>query len=273
MKAAFKALATFATFGAILISGNALAQDAVTLGGAGSMIQVAQALAAAFEAKNPGSKITVMPNTMGTTGGINAVGNGKVTIGLAARALKSEESAKYKYHPLGRAAVVIAVSKDVTVTALTGSQVCDLFSGKYKSWKDVGAGDQKVEVLTRNEDDGAKEAVRTNIPCFKDLKESPEASILIRGAAMVSGLSSRPGAIGITEFDAVTEAKGAFKALTLDGVTPSIETVKNGKYKVIKTFGFVTAAEPQGVVRNFIQFATSPEAASILTKEGIVGLR
>jgi phosphate transport system substrate-binding protein len=257
----------------MLNSGVVLAQESVILGGAGSMIHVAQGLAQAFEAKNPGAKIQVIPTTMGSTGGINAISRGKVTVALAARGLKPEESAKFKYHPLGRSAVVIAVNKGVPVTALTGSQVCDLFAGKYKSWLEVGAPEQKVDVLTRNEDDGSKESVRASIPCFKDLRESPEASSFIRGAAMVAALNSRPGAIGITELDAVAASNGAFKALTLDGVSPSTETVRNGKYKVVKTFAFVTAAEPQGLARQFLDFARSPEANSILAKEGIVSLR
>lgn len=259
----------------ILNAGVVLAQESVILGGAGSMIQVAQGLAKAFEAKNPGAKIAVIPTTMGSTGGINAISSGKVTVALSARALKAEEIAKYKYkyQPLGRSAVVIAVNKSVPVAALTAAQVCDLFSGKYKSWLEVGAPEQPVEVLTRNEDDGSKEAVRANLPCFKDLRESPQAVSFMRSTAMVSALNSHAGAIGITEMDAVSDAAGAFKALAIDGAIPSVETVKNGKYKLIKTFGFVTAAEPQGVTRQFLDFAGSPEANSILAKEGIVSLR
>ena len=153
----------------LLNAGLVVAQESVIMGGAGSMIQVAQGLAQAFEAKNPGAKIQVVPTTMGSTGGINAIASGKVTVALAARGLKAEESTKLKYHPLGRSAVVIAVNKAVPLSALTSSQVCDLFGGKYKSWHDVGAAEQKVDVLTRNEDDGSKESVRANIPCFKNL--------------------------------------------------------------------------------------------------------
>lgn len=257
----------------VLFVGTAGAQEKLVLGGAGSMIPVAKELAKAFHAKNPGSQIEVIPTTMGSTGGINALATGKVTIALAARTLKPEEKARNVLRPLGRAPVVFATSKDVTVTGLKDAQVCDLFAGKAKSWKDVGGADLKVTVLTRNEDDGTKEAVRKNVACFKDLKESPDASVLIRSSAMLSGLQSQSGAIGITELDAVENATGAIKALALDGVTASTETVRNGKYKLVKEYGFATQGEPQALAKRFLDFTASPEAGKILAANGIVSSR
>jgi phosphate transport system substrate-binding protein len=256
-----------------LFVGMAAAQEKVVLGGAGSMIPLTKELVSAFQAKNPGSQLELISTTMGSTGGINALATGKVTIALAARALKDEEKAKNALRPLGRAPVVFAAGKDVTVAGLTSPQVCDLFSGKAKSWKDVGGSDLKVAVLTRNEDDGTKEAVRKHVGCFKDLKESPEASVLIRSSAMLSGLRSQPGAIGITEFDTVEDAKGAFKALALDGVAASPDTVRSGKYKLVKDYAFVTQGEPQGLAKRFLDFASSAEGAKVLAANGVVPAR
>ncbi len=168
---------------------------------------------------------------------------------------------------------MFATGKDVTVAGLKEAQVCDLFAGKVKSWKEVGGTDLKVTVLTRNEDDGTKEAVRKHLACFKDLKESPEASVLIRSSAMVSGLRSQPGAIGMTELDEVDDAKGAFKALALDGVAASPDTVRSGKYKLVKDYAYVTQGEPTGLAKRFVDFATSPEANKILASNGIVAAR
>ena len=203
----------------------------------------------------------------------------KVTLGGAgsmipvSQELAKAFQAKNVLRPLGRAPVVFAAGKDVTVTGLKDTQVCDLFSGKATSWKDVGGSELKVTVLTRNEDDGTKEAVRKNVACFKDLKESPDASVLIRSTAMISGLRSQPGAIGMTELDVVEDAKGAFKALALDGVAASAETVRSGKYRLVKEYGYATQGEPQGLAKRFLDFVTSPDAGKILAANGIVAAR
>ena len=246
------------------------AQEKIVLGGAGSMIPVAQNLAQAFQAKNPGTNIEVLPRSMGSTAGIQELAAGRINVALVARLLRPEETSKLAYQALGRVPVVFAVNKDVPVMALKETQICDLFSGKVKSWREVGGGDQAVSVLTRNEDDGTKEAVRKNVACFKDLKESADASVLVRSPAMVSGLRTQPGTIGMTELNTVGSAGGAFKAVALDGVVASAETVRSGKYKLVKDYGFATTGAPQGLARRFLEFANSPEVQKLLAEDGIV---
>ena len=266
----FSSIKRISIVAAIFSIGTVQAQEKVIVGGAGSMIPVAQELAQAFQAKKPGTKIEVLPRSMGSTAGIQELAAGRINIALVARPLRPEEKSKLAYQALGRVPVVFAVNKDVPVTALTESQVCDLYTGKIKSWSEVGGGSQKVGVLTRNEDDGTKEAVRKNVPCFKDLKESADASVLVRSPAMVSGLRAQPGTIGMTELNTVTSAGGAFKALALDGVAASPDTVRSGKYKLVKEYGFATNGTPQGQARSFLEFANSPEAQKILAEDGIV---
>jgi phosphate transport system substrate-binding protein len=255
---------------AIFSIGTVYAQEKIVLGGAGSMIPVAQNLAQAYQAKNPGTKIEVLSRSMGSTAGIHELTAGRINVALVARLLRPEEKAKLVIQALGRVPVVFAVNKDVPVTALSESQICDLFTGKIRSWREVGGGDQAVSVLTRNEDDGTKEAVRKNVACFKDLKESADAAVLVRSPAMVSGLRAQPGTIGMTELNTVATAGGAFKALVLDGVAASPETVRSGKYKLVKDYGFATDGAPQGLARRFLEFANSPEAQKILAEDGIV---
>jgi phosphate transport system substrate-binding protein len=246
------------------------AQAQIVIGGAGSMIPIAQELAKAFQASNPGSSVEVISASMGSTGGIKALEAGRVNIALVARLLRPEEKAKLVYRPIGRVPVVFAVHKDIAASTLKESQVCDLFSGKIKLWSEVGGGNQKVIALTRNEDDGTKEAVRNSVACFKALRESPDAVVITRSAAMISGLSTQSGTIGITELNNVNDSKGAIKALALDGVNASPETVSNGKYKLVKDYGFATNSEPQGLARRFLDFSGSAEAQKILTGDGIV---
>ena len=233
------------------------------------MIPLVQEIAKAFQAGNPGANVEVIAGSMGSTGGIKALEAGKVNIALVARPLRPEERAKFVYRPLGKAPVVFAIHKDVASAGLKESQVCDLFSGQIKSWSEVGAGSQKVTVLTRNEDDGSKESVRNNVGCFKSLRESPDAVVITRAAAMISGLKSQAGTIGIAELNVVLDSKGAIKMLALDGIEPSLDNANNGKYKLIKTYGFATNGEARGLARRFLDFAKGPQVQKILAQEGV----
>ena len=60
------------------------------------------------------------------------------------------------------------------------------------------------------------------------------------------------------------------KALTIDGVAPSTETVKDGSYNLQRPFLFLTNGEPEGQVKEFIDWCLGPEGQEIVTDEKIV---
>jgi phosphate transport system substrate-binding protein len=255
---------------ALALTQSVWAQEQVVIGGPGSMLPVAQALSKAFISANPGAKVEVISSRMGSSGGIKALEAGRITVALLARAMTAEEKSKHAYRAIGRVPVVFAVHKSVTVGTLKEAQLCDLYAGKIKTWSEVGGDAQKITALTRKEDVGAKDAVRKNVGCFKELREGPDTVALNRPEEMLAGLTSRPGTIGIVELGDVTDAKGAIKALDIDGVSASPEAVGSGKYKVAKNYGLATKGEPLGLVRKFIDFMGTPEGQKILIQDGIV---
>ena len=66
--------------------------------------------------------------------------------------------------------------------------------------------------------------------------------------------------------------KDSVKALNVDGVPPSEDTVKDGSYKVQRPFVLVTVAGKAltPVAQAFFDYAASPDAAAIIAKAGAV---
>jgi phosphate transport system substrate-binding protein len=253
-----------------LACGSAAAEDRIVLGGAGSMIPATKELAQAFQARNPGVTVELISEDIGTTGAVKALASGKLTLALATRTLKPDEKAGRQWRAIGRAPVVFAVNRKVSINGLKESELCDLFAGKVPSWKDVGGSAGAITLLTRNEDDGTKEAVRKNLSCFRNLQESPDAAVLLRSTAMLSRLRWEAGTIGMTQLDAVEHSNGALKALTLEGVGPSLEAVRSGKYKLVEEYALLAQGEAQGAARRFIDFAVSAEGGKILAANGVI---
>ena len=127
-------------------------------------------------------------------------------------------------------------------------------------------------VLTRNED-GTKEAFRANIKCFKSLKEGPDAIIMPTVDAMSEALIRRPATIGLTDLAVLVQVQGGFKAVAIEGLAPTVDTMRSGKYKWVKEFGVVTAGAPQGGVKRFLDFAVGPEGERILARHGVLVVR
>jgi phosphate transport system substrate-binding protein len=254
-----------------LLSAGALwAQEKVVVGGSGGLIDEMEDLGKAFMAKHPAEKIEVVKESMSTSGGLGAVMSGRLTIGLVTRAPKGEEKGKLVYRAVGRSPVGVAVHKSMPINTLSEAQLCDIFSGKTKSWKEVGGDDGKIMVITRKQEDNNTEVVREKVGCFKDLKVAADAVALSRGSEVLDALNRRPGAIAIVSVATSMFERPDVKAIAIDGNAPSAEAVKSGKYKVYNERGVVTVGEPKGSAKKFLEFVATVEGQKILAKRSMI---
>jgi phosphate transport system substrate-binding protein len=265
MKLTIAAAAVF-----LLAAGPLWAQEKVVIGGSGGLIDEMEDLAKAYMAKNPADKIEVLQESMSTSGGIGAVLNGRLTIGLVTRPPKGDEKARLVHRAIGRSPVGIAIHKSLPVNNLTEAQICGIFSGQIKSWKEVGGGEAKITVITRKQEDNNAEVVREKIGCFKQLKISADAIALVRGTEVLDALNRRPGAIAIVSVATSMFERPEVKAVAIDGVAPSPEAVRSGKYRAYNERGIVTLGAPQGATKRFLDFAASPEGQKILVHRGMI---
>ena len=211
---------------------------------------------------------------MGTTGGIAAVKIRRLTIGIITRALSEQEKKEgLVYRPVTRQAVVVGMHKSFSIGDLNESQVCDIFAGKIKSWKDIGASEARIVVVGRKLDDNDMKVFRDKMVCFKNLQLAPEAVLLDRGSDVLDALNNRPGTVGVTGAGAAFFERANIKTAVIGGVSPSLEGVKSGKYKYYSEFGFVTIGEPSGTAKRFADFVTSAEGEKILEKYHAAGAR
>jgi len=246
------------------------AQDKMVVGGSGALGDALDVLANAYKQKNSSDAVDVIPEPMSTTGGIEGTKAGRLTVGVITRPLNDKEKKEgLSYRPASRIPVVVGVHKSLTVSTLSDAQVCDVFSGKIKSWKDFGAGDGKITVLGRKKDDNSMEVFREKMGCFKNLQLASDAVLLMRGSEVLDSLNNRPGTIGITIAGSVLLERPNIKPVTVSGVAPALDAVRAGKYKYFNEVGFVTVGEPKGAAKRFIDFVASADGEKILEKYGM----
>ena len=63
------------------------------------------------------------------------------------------------------------------------------------------------------------------------------------------------------------------KAIEIDGVLPSRDTVLAGKYPVTRPLFMYTNGKPKGLVKEYIDFILSDEGQKLVEEEGFVGLK
>lgn len=243
---------------------HAAEPEAVTLPGTGDSQDLLRALAQGYVAQYPGRQVTV-PNSIGSDGGIRVVGTGESPIGRVARLPDAKELAQYgelKYLEFARVPVAFVVSRDTGVRDLTSRQICDIFSGRVTSWKDVGGHDVAIDVQGRP--DGSNlQTIRKNIKCFAELQVTPRAHFNERNSDLVASMKTRSGAIG---FMPLSEAVlHGYQAVTLDG-TPATAA----SYPLGIGLGFVHKGALTPSIEAFLGYLETEPARDIMRKTGNV---
>jgi phosphate transport system substrate-binding protein len=269
-----KKLGLVAMFALWVGAGPAAAQEKVVVGGSGAMGEAVDALAKAYKQKNPADGVEVIPDSMSTSGGMEGTKVGRLTVGIVGREVNEKEKKEgLVYRPAARIPVIVGVNKSAPVSNLSDSQVCDIFSGKIKSWKDVGGSDAKIVVLGRKKDDNNLETFREKMGCFKSVQLTPDAVLLVRGTEVLDALNNRAGTIGLTVAGAHVVERPNIKPLALSGIAPTLEAVKGNKYKYYNEIGFVTKGDPKGTAKRFVDFVSSPDGEKVLEKFGMAAAR
>jgi phosphate transport system substrate-binding protein len=252
----------------------AWAEEKIVLDGSSGMLPLAQALATAYQQRSSDPQVEIGKG-LGTGARLQALSEGKIQIALASHGIKPEDVQKgnLKVIEAAKGAIVFAVNASVPITNITEAQVCEIYSGKIRSWQPLGGSDRPIAVLTRPPTEVDPEVIRAKVGCFKELKEVETAQVMARGGDMAKGLADTPHAIGMTSMTVVEQSGGKVKALTLNGVAPTAEHVKSGRYFLTRDFLFVIKGEPSPPIKKFLDFVLSPDGDRVILANGAVPLR
>lgn len=244
------------------VSGN------VSTDGSTSMEKVIGALGEAFTNENPNVNFTYNPTGSGS--GITAVSEGRCDIGLSSRALKDDEKASGLTETvLAYDGIAMIVNNANTVTNLTIQQIADIYTGKITNWKDVGGSDGEIVVIGREAGSGTRDGFESITGTADKCSYRQE---LTSTGDVITTVSQNPNAIGYASLAAVGSS---IKVISVEGVTPTEATVKDGTYKIQRPFVLVTKTGTtlSAAAQAFFDYVTSSEAADTITKAGAVSAK
>ena len=245
-------------------------QGVVALAGSGSNLAVTRALVSQFETAD-GTRAVVYPS-IGSGGGVRALLDGVVDVALVSRPLKERERALGLVAiPYARVPVIVAVHSDVPDEAIDTAGLVAIYAGHRGTWSDGS----RITVLQRERGDSSHSAVARVVPGFAETNDDAYRDsrwrVLYHDDAMTDALDSTPGALGLFGQGAIPKGR-SLRALRVDGVAPSLETVASGTYPFSKDLAFVTVGEPSGHAAELIEFTRSPQGAAILRQLGALPL-
>lgn len=239
----------------------------VATDGSTSMEKVIGYLSEAYMEEHGDTKITYNPT--GSSSGIQAVAEERCDIGLASRDLKEEETDELQGTVVAIDGIGIVVHPDNPVADLTIEQIGMIYTGKIVNWKEVGGNDAPIVLIGREAASGTRDGFEEVTGTKDQCQYSQELTSTGDVAQTVSG---NPNAIGYASVASVNEN---VKLVSVEGITPTTETIQDGEYKVQRNFVLVTKKDTplSEAAQAFFDFATSPQADSFITEAGAVPVK
>ena len=239
----------------------------VATDGSTSMEKVIGALGEAFMEQNKG--VTFTYNPTGSGSGITAVSEGRCDIGLSSRALKDDEKASgLKETVLALDGIAVIVNPANPVSDLDVETIAKIYTGEITNWKEVGGNDAEIVLIGREAGSGTRDGFES----ITDTKDSCKyRQELTSTGDVITTVSTNPDAIGYASLAAL---KDNVKALTVGGIAPTEDTVKDGSYVIQRPFVLVTkdGTELSTAAQAFFDYATSADAADLIAAAGAVAV-
>ncbi len=265
--------------------GTAAPGGIVTLQNKGSdtLVNLALAWAEAYMATHADLRVSVTGGGSGT--GIAAMVNGTVDIANASRDMTADEIAQARKNGIDPVeftvaldAIAIVVNPQNPVDRLTLQEVSDIYTGQIDNWKYVGGEDRPIVLLSRESNSGTYVYFLENVIRLgseSTLLFSPDTLLMPSSEGISAEVRDNPNAIGYDGLGYVTpDQKAIAIAASSEGpyVRPSIDTVNSGEYPIARPLYMYTAGEPQGAVKDYMDWILT-RGQDIVANIGFVPLK
>jgi phosphate transport system substrate-binding protein len=220
-----------------------------------------------FEALHPDVRIDIEPTSSARA--INDTRLGLADLGMLGRAPRPEETG-FLAHPVARDGLAILVHRSNRVRELTPGQIAGVFTRYYVNWKEVGGPDRPIVVVSQAEGRAAREVFLEHFG-LRPPQLRADPAVPTSGYA-IDGVARHRDAIGYASLGPAERAarEKPIRLLPLAGVPATLENVSTGRYPLVRTLHLLTREPPRDLVKEFLDFARSADAAELARRHGFL---
>jgi phosphate transport system substrate-binding protein len=238
------------------------APASITLAGSTSVQPFAELLA--DEYMNDVGSVIINVQGGGSSAGARSALSGVAEVGMLSRKLQGDEKTLIPTI-IAYDAIALVVHPSNPSGNLDIAKIQAIFAGKITDWSVLGGEARKIHAVTREEGSGTRGAFDEIIMGYVEV--TPAAIVQDSNGSVREIVAGDPSAIGYLSLGLVDKR---VKAIAVSGVLPSIDTVANGTYNLVRPMILATRENPRKEVRDFIDFCLSEKAQAMLAQEGLV---
>lgn len=208
--------------------------------------------------------------------------DGKVDVIFAAEISKEDEEyarqkgVELKIIPATSSAFVFIVNTENSVENLTFEQIQKIYTGEITNWLDVGGESGDIIAYQRPTGSGSQTAMLSLVMKDKQIMTPPLTQIEQEMGGLIDAIAEYDNskyALGYSYFYYVNTMykKDTIKMISVDGVMPTIETIKNGTYPIYTNAFIVTRANEENEnVDKWVETVLSERGSKIIEDAGYV---
>ena len=254
---------------AVLMMGSAFADtQKLVLTGSSTVAPLALEIGKRFEQRNPGVRVDVQ--TGGSTRGVNDARTGLADIGMASRALKSDEGDLTSYR-IAMDGIGIILHRDNPVHELSDGQIRAIYTGKITNWKSLGGTDQKITVVNKA---AGRSTLELFLHHFKLNNREVRPHVIIgdnqQGIKTVAGNVGAIGYVSIGTAEYEQTYGTPIRLLGMNGVAATVDNVREAHFPLSRPLNLVSTGAPNPLAQQFISFAQSQAVDDLVTAQYFV---
>jgi phosphate transport system substrate-binding protein len=262
-------------------------ENSLKITGSDTMVNLAAAWQEHYKDFAPEVRIQVKGGGSGV--GIAALCSGRIEIATASRPLKPAEAAMAEERTgktprefiVGKDALAIYVHPSNPLESIAIPQLAEIYGegGQITQWSELGishtvCANGEIIRISRQNSSGTyvyfQEAVLGKGREYKQGATSQSGS-----SDVVTLISNTPCAIGYSGMGYRSESVKLLKVAKREGqpaIEPSKQTTHDGSYPIARPLFLYTLGEPEGRVKEFIEWVLSPPGQKIVERLGYVPL-
>ena len=155
--------------------------------------------------------------------------------------------------------IALVVHPQNALGELTLAQVRDIFAGRILDWEGIRGTPGDIVVVSREDGSGTRAVFEGVV--MGEKRVTLTAIVMPSSEAVVEYVAGHPTAIGYVSMSYLSPQ---VRALQIEGVSPTPETVQSGVYPLRRPLYLLTGQEPKGEVKAFIEFTSSPAGQAIV---------
>lgn len=262
----------FAAGGKDKATAESTLKGSYTFGGSTTVQPIANGIIEALMAANPELKISY--EGLGSSTGLKQLTSGTISLAGSSRDLKSSELEQNLVPVvIAKDGIAVVVNKSVNIANLSKEQLAAIYAGEITNWKEIGGNDLGINVINRDESSGTYGSFKEIVLDPVSKAYTKNAIVAKENGEVAAKVAATPGAIGYVGLGfvgEVTQAGG--KALSVDGIKASTETVLDGTYPVSRSLYVASkGAMVEGSIEAaFVSYALSPRGTVIVKDAGFV---